>query len=456
MAGEVTPNVTVVQELQAATSAAAAPTLVPCVAGVCNQIVEVLGADGGLNASARYGLSEYTQGDVFIPQADFPDPRSNLDELTIDASSVRAFMNFGGTLREYPRGSHGTKGEAFLASMAYHHRRPTLLTTESLAGSFSFDGTVGDVLILAFDVANPTDTSRDVIVTLVGTMTKAQVVAKINTAVGATVARLYTEPADNPYAPNIAVGETAVQLFSTKASARGSITLRAGSSALPILFGAGFDSTKEYRIEGSGLRGQDDGDNDLFTPWIELHAGGYFVDNVATTFPAHAAADSVWVGLVDGYYAGDTEDLDAFSNAKAITTVDFTDTATFAYPLKAGTSTNPGDQLWVDGALYGGNAEIVRVEPTRFRLGVLDTARSTFDSSGVATSRVYTPIEVNLITHPSPFAPTYAWFKARGLTFPGDGTGAAATLTGTVAAAEARQAIVQGSGTSPSRSRRPD
>lgn len=446
MAGEVTPNVTVVQEIQAEPTVTATPTLVPCVAAVCNQIVEVLDAGGGLNAAARYSLAQYNQGDVFIPQADFPDPRDNLDEIAIDASSVRAFMNFGGSLREYPRGSHGTKGEAFLATMAYHHRRPMLLTTASLGGSFAFDGTVGDVLILAFDVPNPTDTSRDVIITFVGTLTKAQVVAKINAAVGATVARLYTEPASNPYAPNIAVGETAVQIFSTRASARGSITLRAGASALPILFGAGFDSTKEYRIEGSGLRGQDDGDGDLFTPWIELHGGGYFVDGVDTAFPTHCAANSVWAAISSGYFPGDVENYDDFSNSKAITSVDFTDTATFMYPMKAGTSTSPGDQLWVDGSLYGGGAEIVRVEPTRFRLGVLDTVRSTFDDAGVATSRVYTPIEVNLITHPSPFAPTYAWLKARGLTFPGDGTGVAATLTGTVAAAEARPAIVQGTG----------
>ena len=443
MAGELTPNVTVVQQIGATPTVVVTPTLVPCVAGVCNQIVEALDASGGLNSEARYDVAQYNQGDVFVPQANFPNPRGNLDEINIDEGTVRAFLNFGGSLRELPRGSNGHSGEAFLVFGRRYHLRPTLLST--VADSFTFDGTVGDVLVVALDVANPTDTSKDVIITFVGTLTVAQVVTAINAAVGATVARAYVEPASNPYSGDgVSVGDQFVQIFSTRASARGSITVRPGASALPILFGAGFDSTKTYRIEGSGFRGQDDGDGDLVTPWIELHPGGYYVDGVSTAFPANALADHVWAALIDAQFPGADENKDEFTNAKVFTSMDFTDTAASSFPLKAATATTAGDQLYADGVVLSGGAEIIRVEATRFRMGVLDTARSVFDADGTPTSRVYTSVEVNLPTHPQPFTPAYVWFKARGLQFPGDGTGVAAALTGSVAAEPARPAIVQG------------
>jgi hypothetical protein len=47
-----------------------------------------------------YGLGSYIQDAVYLKQASFPDPRSNLDELDIDEDSIRVFMNLGTENRE--------------------------------------------------------------------------------------------------------------------------------------------------------------------------------------------------------------------------------------------------------------------------------------------------------------------------------------------------------------------
>lgn len=46
------------------------------------------------------GFSSYTNDKRFIAQAEFPDPRNNIDELDIDESTIRVFLNLGGTLQE--------------------------------------------------------------------------------------------------------------------------------------------------------------------------------------------------------------------------------------------------------------------------------------------------------------------------------------------------------------------
>lgn len=51
----------------------------------------------GIGAGRSYrGVSAYNQLVVEIPPPSFPDPRDNLDELAVEQSSIRVFMNLGG------------------------------------------------------------------------------------------------------------------------------------------------------------------------------------------------------------------------------------------------------------------------------------------------------------------------------------------------------------------------
>lgn len=414
-------GVDIIQEIRETVVTAEEPLLVPTVVGVCRQIIETTDGSGSLNADAKYALGRYNQSSMFIPQADFPDPRDNIDELDFENDTIGAALYFGGTLRTLARASNGTYGSALL-KLGNLSRRAALRASE--ASPYAFDATVGDPLTFALDVVNPLDTSSDVTVTLVGSLTAAEVATAINNAAGADVAEAVTVG-----------GGTHVQISSVTFGAKSSVTLRAGTSALAILFGA-IDDSLEYRVEGAGFRGQDDEDNDLTTPWIEFHRGGYFEDSVEVlTFDVSPAADVVWAGQLD---------QDGTFNTSKAAAVTFTGgSATF--PLRASASSRPGDQFWADGTRVGAG-EVIKVEQSRFKVGKLNVSLSTFDSDGNATNRVYNTVEVNTPNHNTPFAPKYAYFVADGLTF-GNITpvGVAATLSGTETGLAARSAYVQGS-----------
>lgn len=66
--------------------------------------------DGDANADLGFpdnfevtGFASYTQDKRRISQANFPDPRGNIDEIDIDETSIRVFLNTGSTLREVER-----------------------------------------------------------------------------------------------------------------------------------------------------------------------------------------------------------------------------------------------------------------------------------------------------------------------------------------------------------------
>ena len=408
-------GVEITQQIAETTSVVAAPTLVPVVMGVCRQIVDATTSDGSLNSDALYSAEQYNQASLLIPQADFPDPRSNIAEIDIEEGEVGLSIYFGGVLAALSRGSNGTYGSSFL--------KLTNLSTQaaffcSVPDSFSFDAVTGDVFTLALDVVNPVDTSRDVTVTLLGVLTVQQVVDAMNAAAGATIAEVYTDTADafgnGPSAQYVLVKSPTYGALS-------SITIRPGTSALPILFGASFTDSSEYRVEGSGFRGQDDEDGDLTTPWVEFYQGDYLVDGVSATYPALGTANALWAVQFD---------LDGGFVAAQSGAVTFTGTSA-TVPLRAGTRDLPGDQFWADG-VQAGDGEIVRVEQGRFRIGKLNAELSTFsEATGLATNRVYDDQEVATLNSGVPFAPKYSYFVADGLIF-GDVTpvGTEASLSG--------------------------
>jgi len=423
MASNNRPGVEIKQELSQSSSVVASPTLVPCVVGVCNQIIEATDSDDALNSDAKYADAQYNQASLYIPQASFPDPRDNIDELEIDEGSVEVSLYFGGTLRTLDRGSNDTYGSALL-KLTNLCRKASLRT--SAASPYSFDSTTGDPLTITFDVVNPEDVSSDITVTFIGSMTATEVADAINEAVGSDVATVVSVSSNDK-----------VQITSPTFGATSSITLRAGTSALAVLFGASFDDSKEYRVEGAGFRGQDDEDNDLTTPWLEFYRGGYFEDGTEqSSFPTSPTANKVWAGQVD---------LDDTFNTSKAAALTYTGTSADV-PLSAATSTKPGDQFWADGTQVG-SGEIIKVEQSRFKVGKLNNTTSTFDDNGDPTNRVYDTVEVNTIYHGTPFSPKYAYFLADGLTY-GEITpeGEAASLTGSEVGLDARAAIVQGTG----------
>jgi len=421
MASSNRPGVEITQEISESSSTPAAPALVPVVVGVCRQIVEALDSDGALDSDAKYPDARYNQATMFIPQADFPDPRDNIDELEIDETTVEASLYFGGTLKVLDRGSNDSYGSAFLKLM--NRCRAASLRT-SLGDSFAFDGTVGDVLTLAFDVVNPENVSSDITVTFVGTLTAAEVAAEINDAVGEDVATVVDVG-----------GVDVVQITSTVFGATSSITIRAGTSALPILFGATFPAAVEYRVVGAGYHGQDDEDGDLVTPWIEFSRGGYYEDDVAQpSFDASPTANVMWAGQVD---------LEGVFNTTKAAAVSYTGTSA-TVPLSAATASVAGDQMWADGTQVGAG-EIIKVEAARFKIGKLNNSLSTFDDDGVPTNRVYDTVEVNTENHGTPFAPKYTYFRAQGLVY-GSITpaGVAASVAGVTQGLPERAAMVHG------------
>ena len=426
MASTSRPGVEITQEISESSAVIASPTLVPCILGVCHQLIAALDDDGALDSDAKYAGSQYNQASMLIAQADFPDPRGNIDELEIDESEVWAYLYFGGSLTKLARGSHSEYGQAFLKLMNLS-RKAAIRSTES--DSFAFDSDTGDTFTIAFDVVNSTDTSKDTTVTLKGTLTTEEVVEEINDAVGAEVASVF-EDTDGDFG---AAGAEYVQLASVTYGPTSSVTIRAGTAALTTLFGSGFDDSQEYRVEGAGFRGQDDEDGDLYTPWIEFYRGDYLEAASSATFPADATSDKVWAGTID-------QD-GTFYNAKAAAVTYSGSSATV--PLSAATSSVPGDQFWGDGTQVG-DGEVIKVDESRFKLGKINTSLSTYDDDGNATNRVYDTLEVNTPSHSNPFAPKYAYFIADGLEF-GDITpeGVQAELTGSESGSDERAAIVQ-------------
>jgi len=423
MASSNRPGVEITQEIASSSSTPSSPALVPLVMGVCRQIIEVLDSDGGLNSDAKYPDARYNQASMFIPQADFPDPRENIDELNIDEETVGVSLYFGGSVRTLDRGSNDSYGSAFLKLM--NKCRAAALRT-SVGDSFAFDATVGDAFTFAFDVVNPVNVSSDITVTFVGTLTAEEVAEAINEAVGSEVATVVDVS-----------GSDKVQLTSPTFGATSSITIRAGTSALTILFGASFDASKEYRVEGAGFRGQDDEDSDLTTPWLEFYRGGYFEDDSEQlSFDAAPTANLLWAGQVD---------LDETFNTSKAAAVTYTGTSA-TVPLAAATAAKPGDQMWADGSQVG-SGEITKIEASRFKIGKLNSSLSTFDDDGNPTNRVYDTIEVNTENHGTPFAPKYAYFRAQALEY-GSITpeGEAATLTGSNQGLASRSAYVQSTG----------
>jgi hypothetical protein len=402
------PGVEIIQEIETAATTTLVPTLVPFTCGAAKEIVEVTNSDGLLNASAKQG--SYTQLPKVVSQTAFPSPRNNISEVDVEEATIKAFFQFGGKLAELER----DPGEAFLVAFNNAQRpaiRSAFFTTSSgLALN-------GKILIVAIDVTARLNKTKDVVVTFTssgGNLTPSQMVTQINDAVGDDVASVITLGSNSR-----------IQIASNKFGAAASVTLRGGGSANTLW---GFaDSSQELRVEGSGLRAQDLSNNTTVSPWIEWSNGAYMVAGIIQgSLPAYddsIPSSGMGFGFLD--------------SAGTFTASYIASSTTF---LTSGLDLKVGDEFWADGALPNSTAAIMKVESTRFKLGVLNTKLSTFDDNGKVVSAVYDSSSVNTLLSSSPFAPRYAWFEAKNLT--GNAAATAAALTGAIEGTAATTATI--------------
>lgn len=400
------PGVEIIQEFRAASPTVLRPTLVPCVVGVAKEIVEVTTSDGLLNENAKQG--EYEQLPRVISQTSFPSPRDNIREVDVEESTIRAFFQFGGALRELER----DPGESFLNSHNYATRAAFRSTPFASGTGLDLNGLI---LVLAIDVTVAINTTEDVTVTFSSdgsNLTAEDIVDQINNAVGEDVASVIT------------IGSNSrIQIASLIYGAAGSVTIRPGGSA-NTTFGLS-SASNEYRVTGSGFRAQDQNNNTTLSPWIEWSRGSYLVNNTATSLPAYedtTPSNTIGIGFID--------DSDVFGVSFVQSSTAFTGVNSLDLKI--------GDEFYADGALLNTSAVVMKVETTRFKLGILNTRFSTFDDDGNVASAVYDASNVNTLLASTPFAPRYAWFMAKNLEVTTIATGA--ELTGTKAGSAATSA----------------
>ena len=170
----------------------------------------VLSTFGWTVGHIRTGASLYTQSDMSIPLADFPDPKSNLSELAIEPATVRTFLSLGPgvNLKELSR------TEAFLrlggVDTAASLRGSV---TASTVGLYGGGGTLaGTTLTLAVDGGSPFSV-------VMGTGGSApanerDLRARINAAAGYSLVKidtqfLFTSPTTGPTSSILASGTAA-------------------------------------------------------------------------------------------------------------------------------------------------------------------------------------------------------------------------------------------------------
>lgn len=377
------PGVEIIQEFRAASPTVLRPTLVPCIVGVAKEIVEVTTSDGLLNDDALQG--EYEQLPRTISQTSFPSPRDNIAEVDVEESTIRAFFQFGGALRELER----DPGESFLNSHNYATRAAFRSDYVLTSTGFALDGLI---LVLAIDVTVPANTTEDVTVTFDGdgaNLTPEDVVDQINAAVGEDVATVIT------------IGSNSrIQIASLNYGAASSVTIRAGGSANTELGIA--SAATENRITGSGFRAQEQNNNTTLSAWIEWTKGAYLVDDVATSLPAYedtTPSATIGIGFLD---EDDTYNV-AFMQAST------------AFTGAGSLDLEVGDVFYADGLLPNTTAVVMKVEAARIKMGILNTRLSTFDDDGDVVSAVYDASSVNSLLASVPFSPRYAWFMAKNL-----------------------------------------
>jgi len=406
---KIQPGVTVTQVQRTQSPNIFAPSLVPFVCGPAKEIVHAFDDLGSLNPKALQG--PYIQLPKTITQTSFPSPRNNISEVTVENSTIRAFFDFAQEQKELKR----DPGESFLIAQNKAQRAciRTIITPalgwdlNPIAGATTLN------FVIDQPIRNLTTADKAVTFTSTGNakLTAQEVCDQINTVWGVTIAT-----------PVTLTGEARprIQILSPTYGVLSSVTIRGGGSANTIF---GFNAQEE-RVQAAGFRGQDQNDGTTQTPYIEFYRGDYLLNAVVSTYP---------VGDGTHPYYGQMDEAGTLTFGK-INAITFTG---------LGIDLRLGDYMYADGVKVK-NAEVMKVEDTRFKLGTVNTVLSTYDSNGKILIAVRDQVKVNTLYDPAPFAPRYVWFEAENLTYPTAGN-TAAVLTGSTAGAPATTAEALGS-----------
>jgi len=378
------------------------PQLIPCIVGPCFEVLESVSADGSVNDSARF-MNSYQQQPIDILLTDLPAPRGNAATLDFVESEITCDLLVGGNFKRLSR------TEAFLGSVNVATRAGLIWSKNTWSSLAALH------LVIAFDQTVPGNATKDITVSITTAADEgiAEVISQINEAVGETVA-FEISVSDEP----------CILLASTLYGAASSITIRKwGDNAalnLPAL---------NIRIEASGFRVQDDDDRDTVSPWIEYFVGRYFEDadnGITDDMEPWAGTEGIEPCLLP-VEASISATLVLSGHLTTIQAAKEWTGAGAALPLQAASPIRVGDIMVADGVIPGG-AQIIKVELNRFKLGLVDSENSTYDSEGNAVNQVYKAYELGTMLSAAPFAPVNVYFRARSLT--GSEVNAAATLTG--------------------------
>lgn len=376
------------------------PQLIPCIVGPCFEVLESVSADGSVNDSARF-MNSYLQQPMTIPLVDLPAPRGNARTLDFVESEISADLLVGGNFKRLSR------TEAFLGSVNVATRAALIWKMNSWASINNKH------LVIAFDQTVPGNATKDITINITTAANEGavEIVDLINAAVGEEVAfKLH--------------GDQGILLASTTYGAASSVTIRKWGDNVALNI-----PNLNIRIEASGFRVQDDEDGDTVSPWIEYFVGNYLedADNGITVEAEWNVNAGITPCLLPVTAVIDTSTKTLSGHLLTIQTAKDWTGGSATLPLQAASPIRSGDVLVADGVVPG-NAQIIKVELNRFKLGVVDSDNSTYDSEGNPLNQVYKAYELGTMLNSVPFAPVSVYFRARGLT--GSEVNEAATLTG--------------------------
>lgn len=271
------------------------------------------------------------------------------------------------------------------------------------AGSSTTGITTG-TLIIAVDNITRQSVADDYYVETVNNETAASLVAKINEAVGENIASEATIDS-----------EPGMLLATNRYGVAGSITLRKASGNFVSTFvsdiSGGLNST--LRVEGAGLLPVENTVQGVTTSsWVEFSQGAVFNDDLINRVSGNDIAQLeidhnirfVQISSDGSIRLHEADDID-FKNDLLI---------------RPATRSSNGDLFFASGP-FGqsiSSVMVTAVEPSKFKLGVVDTLRSEYDASGNPVNQRYIDFSLGELTsNPTPFAPKNGFVIAQNLSY---------------------------------------
>lgn len=186
------------------------------------------------------GVDNYGQLEEVIPATNFPDPRGNLEELVIEADTIRAFLAMSASnFLEIPR------DEAFL-------RNGSVAIAATVTGTVDLTGLTYPTAVQTLTIVVSVDDGPDQTVPFTSSETSdALTIAKINASTTGLVASM--APTTNY-----------LQLVSDTLGAGGKVTIKAGTANTVLGLTTGQTAT------GTSIAVIDDGNADSFSPLMQF------------------------------------------------------------------------------------------------------------------------------------------------------------------------------------------